>query len=155
MPERPAPESWPETGTFSVRVRYNECDPMGVAHHASYAPWLELARTEMLRAGGISYREIESRGIMLAVTRLELRYRRPVLYDDWLDIHAKVDTVTRIKIRHSYEVRLVERHSAAPDPSDPRTPSDGICATAMTELACLDRDGRPTPMPEWMTSHGA
>ena len=82
---------------------------MRVAHHASYVPWLEEARTELLRTSGIAYSQLEAAGVYLAVIGLQIAYKRPALYDDLLDIHVRVASVTRVKIRHEYEVRLAER----------------------------------------------
>jgi acyl-CoA thioester hydrolase len=41
-----------------LRVRYNECDPMGFLHHANYLAYFEIGRTELLRAGGGNYRKM-------------------------------------------------------------------------------------------------
>jgi len=143
--------SIPTSGSLSVRVRYAECDPMNVAHHASYAPWLEMGRTELLRGGGVSYAELEQAGVFLVVTKLELRYRRPILYDDVIEVRTRAHESGRIKIRHSYELVLVERMGQQPDPAaDPRVPIDGVCAVATSELACVGRDGRPMPLPAWL-----
>lgn len=138
-----------------VRVRYCECDPMGVAHHASYAPWLEMGRTELLREQGQSYKALEAAGVFLVITKLEIRYRRPVLYDDVVEIRTRVAGGSRIKIRHEYEVALAERDGGAPDPADPRTPTDGVCAIGATELACVNGAGRPGPLPEWLVAGGS
>lgn len=135
---------------LEIRVRYAECDPMGVAHHASYAPWLEMGRTELLRTLGGSYKALEAEGVFLVVTKLEIRYRRPVLYDDLLEVRTTVTGGSRIKLRHAYELALLERDGSSPDPADPRTPADGICAVATTELARVDRDGRPAALPDWL-----
>lgn len=145
----------PTRGEMRFRVRYAECDPMNVAHHASYAPWLEMGRTELLRQGKVSYAELEQAGVFLVVTKLELRYRRPILYDDVIEVRTRAHESGRIKIRHSYELVLVERMGGEPDvASDPRVPLDGVCAVAMTELACVGRDGRPTPLPGWLVPSG-
>ncbi len=141
----------PTRGSLRLRVRYAECDPMNVAHHASYAPWLEMGRTELLREGGVSYAQLERAGVFLVVTKLELRYRRPILYDDMIEVRTQAHESGRIKIRHSYELVLVERLGAAPDASkDPRVPIDGICAIATSELACIGPDGRPGALPPWL-----
>lgn len=140
----------PDRGACRVRVRYCECDPMGVAHHASYVPWLEMARTEILRDAGVTYAELEAAGVFLVVTKLEMRYRRPIRYDDMLEIRTRVVGGSRIKIRHEYEVAVVERAGSAPEPSDPSVPPDGVCSIGSSELACVDRTGRPTPLPEWL-----
>jgi acyl-CoA thioester hydrolase len=141
----------PTNGSVTVRVRYSECDPMGVAHHASYAPWLEIGRTELLRDVGASYATMERTGVFLVVTKLELRYRRPLRYDDLIEVQTSVVGTSRIKIRHAYELVLLERNGQAPDRSDPAVPDDGIVSIASSELACVGRNGRPRELPEWLT----
>lgn len=145
----------PDRGTCQVRVRYCECDPMGVAHHAAYVPWLEIARTEILRDAGVTYAELETAGVFLVVTRLELRYRRPIRYDDVLEIRTRVVGGSRIKIRHEYEVAVIERAGRSPEPTDPSIPPDGVCCVGTSELACVDRNGRPWPLPEWLVPGSA
>jgi len=143
----------PTAGSVTIRVRYSECDPMGVAHHASYAPWLEIGRTELLRDVGASYATMERDGVFLVVTKLELRYRRPLRYDDLIEVRTTVVGTSRIKIRHAYELVLLERGGKYPDPNDPATPRDGIVSIASSELACVGKDGRPRELPEWLTRH--
>ena len=140
----------PTTGTHQLRVRYVECDPMGVVHHSSYLPWMEMGRTELLRAVGESYADLEAAGVFLVVTKVEVKYRRPIRYDDVIEIRTKVDKASRVKLHHSYEIALIERGGKAPDSSDPAVPTDGICAIASTELACVGSDGRPKAMPGWL-----
>lgn len=136
-------------GIVRLRVRYNECDPQGVAHHASYAPWLEIGRTELLRGRGLSYASLERRGVLIVVTRLEIVYRRPVRYDDLLEIRTRGEVSTPVRLRHAYQIALVERSGvSATDCQDPTVPIDGVCARASTELAVLASDGRPTRVPQ-------
>ena len=71
----------PTSGTLQLRVRYVECDPMGVVHHSSYLPWMEMGRTELLRDVGMSYAALETAGVFLVVTKVEVKYRRPLRYD--------------------------------------------------------------------------
>ena len=141
------PTTPPSTGTHQLRVRYVECDPMGVVHHSSYLPWMEMGRTELLRDVGMSYAALESEGVFLVVTKVEVKYRRPLKYDDLVEIQTKVDKASKVKLHHSYEIVLVERLGKSPDPSDPSVPSDGVCAVATTVLACVGSDGRPKKMP--------
>ena len=59
------------TGRIEIRVRYAECDPMGVAHHTAYPVWFEMGRTEFLRQGsGVRYRDLEAEEIYFAVAKL-------------------------------------------------------------------------------------
>lgn len=145
-PERAVPLE----GATRIRVRYAECDPMRVAHHASYAPWLEIARTELLREAGVSYGAMEASGVFLVVTRLETRFRRPIRYDDLIEVRVRVEPAGAIRIRHHYEIALIERDGGPPAPGDPAVPADGVCAVATTELACVDGSGRPRALPAWL-----
>lgn len=108
---------------------------MGVAHHSAYPIWFEMGRTELLRvsqAGGLTYRGLEEQGVYLAVVALNVRYKRPARYDDLLTLHTRIATIGHAKIEHEYELLR-----------------DGVLlASASTTLACLDRQGRPRPLPD-------
>lgn len=120
------------TGRVEIRVRYAECDPMGVAHHTVYPVWFEMGRTELCRDTGISYRELETSGVFLAVVRLEVRYDAPARYDEQLQLETSLMRATRVKLEHEY--RLMR---------------DGLRLTRATStLACLDADGRLQALPD-------
>ena len=138
----------PRVGEVTIRVRYCECDPMGVVHHASYPPWLEMGRTEMLREAGESYAAMEAAGLFLVIVKVDCSYKRPARYDDLIEIRTTLVQATRVKLRHSYELYRVWK-SDAPDDTTPE-----LVMTASTLLACVDGDGRPTPLPEWFSTSG-
>ncbi|MDP6600918.1 MAG: thioesterase family protein [Phycisphaerales bacterium] len=117
--------------TTGVRVRYVECDPMGVAHHSAYPVWFEMGRTELLRAAGVEYTSLEKDGIYLAVVTLEVTYKRPARYDDLLDLETRLVDCGHVKIEHRYTLRRGE----------------DVLATARTVLACVGTDGRPMKVP--------
>ena len=71
-----------------VRVRYADTDQMGVVYYANYLVWFEVARTEWLRDGGWSYREMEADGIALPVIEAHCEYRQPARYDDEIEIRT-------------------------------------------------------------------
>ena len=133
----------PTRGATRVRVRYCECDSMGVAHHASYVPWLEIGRTELLRATGVSYRTLESHGVFLVIVKLDVRYRRPIRYDDVVEVRTSVVGGSRVKIEHEYELVVVER--------DGEVKEEAVAAAATT-LACVDGEGRVKELPGWLVA---
>ncbi len=143
-----------QEGAIRVRVRYCECDPMGVAHHAAYAPWLEMGRTELLRTSGVSYAQLESKGVFLVIVKMEVRYRRPVLYDDVVEVRTRVKSGGRVKIEHEYEIVLVEREAGSLTgraAGMAGTAQIGeVIATAGTVLACVDAGGMVCGLPEWL-----
>lgn len=119
-------------GSIDIRVRYCECDPMGVVHHTVYPVWFEMGRTELLRSTGRTYRDMESAGLLLAVVRLEVTYRAPARYDDLVTLRTTLTRVGAVKIEHSYELSR----------------GDDLLVTGSTVLACLDRDGRARALPD-------
>jgi acyl-CoA thioester hydrolase len=130
-------------GEVRLRVRYCECDPMGVAHHSACIPWFEMGRTELLRAGGVTYAQMESAGIFLVITRLEVKYRAPARYDNMLVLVTKVASGSRVRINHEYELWH--------DAEDGRGKS-ALLTTATSTLACVDGSGKVRVLPEWLAS---
>lgn len=87
-----------------IKVRYQETDQMGVAHHSVYPVWFEEARTNFIKEMGVSYSEIEKMGIMLPLSKLNCKYIKPALYEDILTIQTKIKCITNVKIQFEYKV---------------------------------------------------
>lgn len=119
---------------IEFRVRYQETDAMGVVHHSNYLTWFEMGRTEMLRASGGSYRQMEEQGHFLVIYKAECKYSRPAKYDDLLRLRTTLTRVTAAKIEHQYEVFRGE----------------DLLAQGHTVLACVDRRGQPQRIPDWL-----
>jgi len=107
-----------------VRVNYSETDQMGVAYHARYLVWLDVARTEHLRASGASYRDLEAEGLRLAVSEVSIRYRQPARFDDLVRVRCWVRAVASRRVEFGYAVE---------DAQDNR-----LLATATVALLALD-----------------
>lgn len=95
--------------THEWRVRYSETDQMGVVYHANYANWLEIGRTELIRELGISYREIEDRGLLLPLTELNIRYKQAARYDDLIQIRTSVREYSAIRLCFEAQITSNER----------------------------------------------
>ncbi|MCS4228735.1 thioesterase family protein [Sphingobacterium sp. BIGb0165] len=87
-----------------IRVRYAETDQMGYVYYGNYAAFYEIARTEMLRSTGISYKELEEMGVMLPVTELKTKYLKPGKYDDLITIRVTIRKKPAIRIIFEYEL---------------------------------------------------
>ena len=124
-----------------LRVRYAETDQMGFAYYGAYAAWLEVGRVEFLRERGLSYRQVEAAGQLLAVRELHLDYLAPARYDDLLGIRTRAAEHTKSRVVFESEVFLAvgDRSSAAGEPR----PGTGLLARGRVVLVCLDRSGRP------------
>lgn len=124
-----------ESHTITVVPRYAETDKGGVIHHSVYPVWLEMGRTELLRANGLAYKDMEQAGVFFVVARLSIKYRRPALYDEQLKLETTCSKVTASRVEHTY--RLMH--------------SDGvILAEADTTLACVSAEGKVRRIPEFM-----
>jgi acyl-CoA thioester hydrolase len=87
-----------------TRVRYAETDQMGIAHHANYLVWFEIGRTDLCRATGFPYDEIERRGYVLVVTEIGCRYRTAFRYDDEVLIRTSLAEVGSRAMTFAYEL---------------------------------------------------
>jgi acyl-CoA thioester hydrolase len=89
---------------FTLRVRYEETDRMGVVYHGKYFEYFEVGRTEWLRARGLTYRKIEESGVGLVVVEVGARYKAPAHYDDMLTVRTTLTEIGRASVSFSYEV---------------------------------------------------
>jgi acyl-CoA thioester hydrolase len=87
-----------------IRVRYADTDKMGVVYYAKYFEYFEVARTEMLRACGLPYAEIESAGYGLPVLDASARYLKGAKYDDLLRVTATMEAKPSTRLEISYSV---------------------------------------------------
>jgi acyl-CoA thioester hydrolase len=88
----------------NIRVRYGETDQMGLVYHGNYASYFEIARTEWLRNLGITYKELENKGIMLPVISLFFNFIKSAKYDDVLTITVILKKKPLVKIEFDYEI---------------------------------------------------
>lgn len=93
----------------SIRVRYAETDPMKYVYYGNYAAYFELGRVELFRSIGISYDEIEKLGIWLPVSDYNIKYLKPALYDQKLEIHTYVKKIPGVRIEFEYEIYNEEK----------------------------------------------
>jgi acyl-CoA thioester hydrolase len=87
-----------------IRVRYAETDQMGYVYYGNYAAYYEVARTEMLRKTGLSYKELEEMGVMMPVLEMNIKYNQPAKYDELLTIKVIIKEKPAVRIQFEYEV---------------------------------------------------
>ncbi len=87
-----------------IKVRYAETDQMGVVHHGNYPQYLEIARIDWLNTLGISYKSMEEEGIMLPVYELNLKYIKPVTFDENLKVETRLYEIPNVKITFEYDI---------------------------------------------------
>ena len=88
-----------------IRVEYHHTDQMGIVHHSNYVKFFEVARTEWLRAIGLTYAEMERRGVMMPIVEVNIKYRQPAYYDELISVTAFVDELPMARMCFRYEIR--------------------------------------------------
>lgn len=89
---------------YTFRVWYKDTDQMGIVHHSNYICYYEAARSDMLRALGMSFAEVEKRGIMMPVLEVHSRYLRPARYDELLTVRIVLRELPRARITFDYTI---------------------------------------------------
>ncbi len=118
------------------RVSYGETDGMGIVYYAEYLHFFERARSELIRSYGLSYGEVERRGVLLPVREASCRYRASARYDDLIHIHTSISHWTRASVTFIYEIFNEDKEK--------------VLASGSTQHACVTKDGKPCPIPEWL-----
>ena len=125
--------------THRIRVRFAETDAMGIVHHSRYLPYLEETRVEYLRELGHPYAEMRAEGIDYAVLECFVQYRQPLRFDDQVDVHLSLASITRTSFQMAYLL----------------TVGNDVRATGVTVHGCVTAAGRPTRLPGWLTDLGS
>jgi acyl-CoA thioester hydrolase len=90
--------------TTKIRVRYGETDQMGYVYYGNYAEFYEVARVEMMRSLGMTYKSMEEQGVMMPVIELHCKYLKPALYDQEISIKVIIDELPRARMHFRYEL---------------------------------------------------
>ena len=118
-----------------VKIRFAETDAQGIAHHAAFVVFLEVARVAYLERYAGGYQAIRDRGVEALTTEVSLRYHRAAYFDERLTIWARCTDVRGARFRYEYRVAR----------------NGELVAEGHTSHAVIDRaTHRPTRVPEWL-----
>ena len=123
-----------------VQVRFAETDAQGIAHHAAFVVWLEVARVAWLDMYAGGYQSIQARGIEALTTEVSLRYQRAAHFHDRLTVWTRCVDIRGARFRYEYRV---ERHGE-------------LVADGHTGHATVDATTRrPVRVPTWFAEAAA
>ncbi|MFP5487553.1 MAG: acyl-CoA thioesterase [Acidimicrobiia bacterium] len=130
------PSTDPTAYEFShqLRVRFAETDAMGIVHHSRYLPMMEEARVAYLRHIGHPYSSIRAEGVEMNVLEAWCKYRRPLVFDDVVDVHVHLAAGERASFQMAYLLTVDGEERA----------------TGVTAHGAVTPDGRPTRLPAWL-----
>ena len=123
------------THDTKIRVWYKHTDQMGFVHHSNYICYYEEARSDLMRSMGLSYADMERKGIIMPILEVQSVYKRPAFFDDCLTVRILLREMPTARIRFEYEVYNSQGE---------------LLNTGMTTLGFLHADThRPTRAPQW------
>ncbi len=118
-----------------LRVRYGETDQMGFAYYGNYALYFEVSRAEAMRKLGMTYRQMEEKGVYMPISQMNVKYIKPARYDDLLTIRCIVSEIPASRMVFDYQV-INEQGT--------------LLCTGNTVLAFVKfSNHRPCPAPGW------
>ena len=116
---------------MEIRVTYQETDGQRRVHHGNYLNYFERGRVEMLRAAGISYKQIETSGLLLVVAEMNTKYHSAAEFDDLLSLETELIEIRKVRMSHRYTLRR----------------NDELIVTAESVIACINKDGQLRRIP--------
>lgn len=120
---------------YKMRTWYSETDQMGIIHHSNYIKYFEAARCDFMRSLGLSYAEVEARGIMMPILDVASHYISPLYFDE--EITVKISLYEEPKVRITFHYQIINSQGK-------------VANTGSTTLGFMYSDTRrPTRVPEW------
>lgn len=115
-----------------VRIYYEDTDHGGVVYHSNYLKFMERARTEGLRDAGIEQSTLaEEQDLVFAVSRIDIHFRKPAFFDDYIVVKTELDEVKGAKLH--FEQKIMR--------------NDEVLVEAKVLVACMSRSGKPRRTP--------
>ena len=114
------------------RVKYADTDHFGVAYYGRYLEWFEVGRTEILRENGVTYAELEKKGLFAPVVEVKVNYKKPAKYDEVVNLETSISHIGNSSIRFDY--KLVNQ-------------KDELVAEGHTVNVFIDKEMNPVRIP--------
>lgn len=112
--------------SIAIPVRFAECDSYGVVWHGHYALYLEQAREALTGRFGFTATTAQAKGYRVPITRMEIRYRLPIVADARIVVTARLRPPEVARFLLDYEIR---------------SESGDLLAGAVTEQVVLNSSG--------------
>ena len=124
--------------TLHFRVRYADTDQMRTYYNSRPLEWFEMGRSELLRAMGMPYRQMEPRGVLLPVKEAHVEYLGRAEYDDLLKMTSTLSMPGKARIRVDVQIEQAET-------------GEPVCR-GYTVHVVTDAAGKPIRPPQWLVA---
>ncbi|MBV7274869.1 acyl-CoA thioesterase [Clostridiaceae bacterium UIB06] len=87
-----------------LKVRYVETDQMGIVHHSNYYPWFEVGRSDFIMESGITYSQMEEKGVLLPLVESYCKYNEGAKYEDDIIVKTFIESISPVKVIFNYDI---------------------------------------------------
>ena len=87
-----------------IRVRFSEVDSMGVVWHGQYIRYFEDGREDFGNKFGISYQDFYEKGILVPIVKIDLNYKKPLIYGDTALVETRFVDCVAAKTIFNYTI---------------------------------------------------
>lgn len=87
-----------------IRIRYADTDQMKFVYYSKYFEYFEQGRSDLLRAIGLPYPEIEAMGLILPVIEAHATYKQPARFDELINVVTYLRETPVARVRLDYEI---------------------------------------------------
>ena len=129
---------------MSLRVPFFEVDMGQAVYHGNYYHFLELGREDFLRKTGFPYREFLNRQLHLTIIESHCKYRKALRYDDEIEIHTGITSLSRRNLSFS---QLIYRPAEASANRETKSSELELCTQIQLNMICLRSTGQTTRLP--------
>ena len=88
------------------KVKYYECDRMGITHHSNYIRIMEEARVDLMDQLGYGFERMEADGVVSPVMNVNVCYKRPTTFQDEIEVSIEMVNLTTLKFSFAYTMRV-------------------------------------------------
>ncbi len=108
---------------FNYRIYFEDTDAGGIVYYANYLKFYERARTDFLRARGISQQKLaKEETIGFVVRRCEIEYISPAILDNEIEVSVEIKEFSFTIIKIYQEIKIDKK----------------ILSTLNVDLACIN-----------------
>lgn len=109
--------------SYKMKVRDYECDVQGHVNNANYQHYFEVIRHEFLEKVGLNFHGLHLQGIDAVVSRVEIRYKVPLVGMD--EFSCTVHRIERSGVKYIFHQKII------------RLSDNTVCAKAKIEVVNL------------------
>ena len=92
--------------TYHHKVKYYECDRMGITHHSNYVRFMEEARIDHLEQLGYGFDRLEAEGVTSPVVSISCNYRKPTTFNDVVEIRTVIKEIKAARLTIEYTMTV-------------------------------------------------